>query len=77
MLLQMLGELRNDKETLIALRTEGGIVADEIGLRNTNIICAFINYLISIWKPDNGKYQPILILVPPAVIYQWMDELRR
>ncbi|KAK5203524.1 ATP-dependent helicase smarcad1 [Exophiala xenobiotica] len=59
------------------IKMNGGILGDDMGMGKTIIICAFLTYVTQHHKSEDGKYKPILILVPNTVIYQWMDELLR
>ncbi len=64
------GQQRSVKALAIRLPSNGVVVADEVGMGKTRISVALANAV----NQAGGR---VAILVPPALGYQWQDELRQ
>ncbi|KAL0569106.1 hypothetical protein V5O48_012867 [Marasmius crinis-equi] len=54
----------------------GGILADDTGLGKTIQACGLIKYDHD-KNPTLVKFHPTLIVIPPSLVLQWQDEIRK
>jgi SNF2 family DNA or RNA helicase len=75
-------DVQNAAASLQHLLVHGCILADEVGLGKTkqSLLAALLHILLYdiTDKDDNSKvlYMPMLLLVPPTLINQWLHEIR-
>jgi SNF2 family DNA or RNA helicase len=69
-------DMREAARDLEDVKVHGAIMADEVGFGKTKqlLLAAYLHTLL--YPQQEAVYKPILLVVPPTLINQWLEEIR-